>query len=306
MNESLDSRQVKAFVALARTGSYTETARQLYVTHSAISHAMKALEEQLGCRLFYKLGKKITLTEAGEALLHHSVRALEEMRRARATLGELKKWGTRRLRLAVDALLFGNILNAALVRFHGKMPDVAMQVEFCKAGEAATLLENNQVDLVFTERFTTPDRFEFIPLLTDSFQFVVGFGHPLAGKSNVPRDQAGKYPCVLLRDSGYTRKRLDYSLSRRGFRLNFAGEIESVEMIKHLVRETNAISFLPGWIVTPELKQQTMSLLPLPHNPPQRTWGLAHLPGHPLNHVEATLLKLCQDELKKTTRRMIK
>ena len=55
MNESLDSRQLHAFVFLARTGSHTETAKQLYVTHSAISHSIRNLEEQVGCRLFHKL-----------------------------------------------------------------------------------------------------------------------------------------------------------------------------------------------------------------------------------------------------------
>ena len=96
MNESLDSRQLKAFVILSKTGSYTEAAKQLFVTHSAVSHSMKALESQVGCRLLSKVRKKTVLTEAGEAFLHHARRALEEMRQARVTVAELNKWGSRR------------------------------------------------------------------------------------------------------------------------------------------------------------------------------------------------------------------
>ncbi len=293
---------MNAFVALAKTGSYTETAKQLCVTHSAISHSMRALEEQMGCRLFYKLGKKITPTEAGEALLHHATRALEEMRRARATLGELKKWGSRRLRLAVDAAFFSDLLRTAFARFHEKMPNTSIQAEFCKAGESVNLLETNQVDLVLSEKLTIHDRFEFIPLLAGSSYFVIRSGHPLDGMSNVPPDQVAQYPCILLRDSGHTRKQLEHSLSRRGTRLNFVGEIENIDMVKHMVKRTTAMSFLPRWSVLPELERKTLSILPLTYRPPSRIWGVAHLSGHPLNHTETTFVKLCVDELKKARR----
>jgi DNA-binding transcriptional LysR family regulator len=300
MNESLDSRQVKAFVVLAETGSYTATAKQLYVTHSAISHSMKALEEQLGCRLFCKLGKKITPTEAGEAFLHHAKRVIEEMRQAHATLGQFKRWGTRRLRLAVETVFPTGLLNPALARFHEQMPNVTLQVDFCRSGDSAQRLEENQADIVFAERSVRHERLEFIPLLADRARFVVHREHPLTHAGVVMRDQIGKHPCVLLRDPEDTRERLEDSLSRRGIRLNVVAEIENVDMVKHLVRETGALSLLPHWTVAPELKSRIFSILPLPFNAVERTWGMLHLPGRPLNHAAATLLQLCQGELKKS------
>lgn len=69
----LDSRQLNAFVTVAQTGSFAETARRLCVTQLAISHSMYALESKIGCRLLARMGKTITLTEAGEALLHHAL-----------------------------------------------------------------------------------------------------------------------------------------------------------------------------------------------------------------------------------------
>ena len=86
MSTPLDSRQLKAFVTLARTGSLTETAKELFLTHSAISHSMKALENDTGCRLLTRVGKKLELTEAGEALLDHAKRIVGEMGLARAAL----------------------------------------------------------------------------------------------------------------------------------------------------------------------------------------------------------------------------
>src|SRR5678815_4364997 len=84
MKPPLDSRQIRAFCVLARTGSFTQTARELHLTQSGISHSMKALESETGCRLLDRLGKKIVLTQAGEQLLHHTKKILFEMESARA------------------------------------------------------------------------------------------------------------------------------------------------------------------------------------------------------------------------------
>ena len=65
----LDSRQLRAFTALARSGSFTQAARELHLTQSAVSHAMRALEEDIGCRLLDRAGKTRHSPQAGEQLL---------------------------------------------------------------------------------------------------------------------------------------------------------------------------------------------------------------------------------------------
>ena len=102
MNTPLDSRQIRAFCVLARTGSFTQTARELHLTQSGISHSMKALESDVGCRLLDRVGKKIVLTQAGEQLLHHTKKILFEMESAREAIGHLGKWGRGRLRLGAS------------------------------------------------------------------------------------------------------------------------------------------------------------------------------------------------------------
>lgn len=294
MNESLDSRQLKAFVILAKTGSYTETAKQLFVTHSAISHSMRALEEQVGCRLLTNLSKKAILTEAGEALLHHANRALNEMREARRTLTELNKWGTRRLRLAADEIFISTFLTPVLLKFYREFPQARLQIESCGGDEGSHRLENNRVDLVLAEKPAGDPVAEFVPLLADRFHFVAGPAHPLAAQKNGLRGELGKHPCILLRDSNSGRKRLQEFLSRHEIALNIIGEIESADAIKDFVKHTSAISFMPGWSVNTELKNQSLTALPLSRARFERTWGFMHSRARPLNHTESTLLKLCR------------
>ena len=86
MKSILDSRKLLAFVTLARCGSFTQTARELFLTQSAVSHAIKSLEQELDRRLFDRLGRKARLTPAGHRLLDHADRILMEMQNARAAL----------------------------------------------------------------------------------------------------------------------------------------------------------------------------------------------------------------------------
>ena len=71
-NHPLDSRQLRSFVTIVRTGSFTVAARELFLSQSAVSHSLRALEEDVGCRLLDRMGKKVALTPGGEHLFHHA------------------------------------------------------------------------------------------------------------------------------------------------------------------------------------------------------------------------------------------
>src|SRR5262249_6542735 len=129
MNTPLDSRQLRAFVVLARTGSFTQTARELNITQSGVSHSMKALESETGCRLLDRLGKKVVLTQAGEQLLHHAKKILQEMEHARESLAHLGKWGRGRLRLGASTTVCQQIIPAVLREFKESFPDHLITIE---------------------------------------------------------------------------------------------------------------------------------------------------------------------------------
>jgi DNA-binding transcriptional LysR family regulator len=91
MTNILDSRKLLAFTTLARVGSFTLAAHELNLTQSAISHAIKALEQDLACRLFDRLGRRVTLTTPGKSLLDHAHKIMAEMQRAREAVSPVRK-----------------------------------------------------------------------------------------------------------------------------------------------------------------------------------------------------------------------
>src|SRR5258708_26594910 len=134
----LDSRQLRAFSILARTGSFTAAARELHLTQSAVSHAIRSLEEDVGCRLLDRTGKKATLTQSGEQLLQRTDRILSEMELAREELKRLGKWGASRLRLTATLTICQHLLPTVLREFKESFPACAITLE---PGDTAGALE---------------------------------------------------------------------------------------------------------------------------------------------------------------------
>ena len=91
MTPIIDSRKLLAFTTLARVGSFTLAALELFITQSAVSHAIKSLEQELDCRLFDRLGRSVKLTRAGQQLHERAQKILTEMKIARADLAELPR-----------------------------------------------------------------------------------------------------------------------------------------------------------------------------------------------------------------------
>src|SRR5262245_5163110 len=137
MNAPLDSRQVRAFCVLARAGSFTQAARELHLTQSGISHSMKALERDVGCRLLDRLGKKIVLTQAGEQILNHAKKILQEMENARESLAHLGKWGRGRLRLGASTTACQHLIPPVLREFKESFPEHVITIE---AGDTPELV----------------------------------------------------------------------------------------------------------------------------------------------------------------------
>src|ERR1051325_3732039 len=117
MTQPLDTRQLRAFATLARRGSFTLAAKELHLSQSAVSHSMKALETDVGCRLFDRLGKKVLLTQAGEQLLQNAEKILREMSVARESISRLGKWGRTRLRIGASTTACQYILPEVLREF---------------------------------------------------------------------------------------------------------------------------------------------------------------------------------------------
>jgi DNA-binding transcriptional LysR family regulator len=293
MNSLLDSRQLNAFVMLSRTGSFTQAAKGLFLTPSAISHAIKELEERAGCRLLDRRRKKIELTQAGEQLLQHAERILKEMSVACASLEELGKWGKDRLRISASFAFCQHVLPSILEEFYRRRPESRLIVELADTLEAVELVRNNRIDLAITLEPKNERELEFHPLFTDELALFVGQRHPWAGAKEVPAARIAKQPYVLYRRNSYTFRLIEDYFSREEIVLNTSIELGSIEAIKELLKRGLGISILAPWVAAKELKEKSLIVLPLGPRKLKRNWGILCWRDRRMSWAEETFAGIC-------------
>ena len=294
MTHPIDSRQLRAFAALARTGSFTLAAKELFLSQSAVSHSMKALETDVGCRLFDRVGKKVLLTQAGEALLHHTEKILQEMAAARVGLEQLGKWGVGRLRIGASPTACQYILPAVLREFKESFPKCRIAIEPGDTLEAIESVRNNRIDLAVTLEPRNEDQFEFHPLFTDELTFLVGAMHPWAREGHVVRGEIPKQSYVLYNKNSYTFRMVRDYFNQEDMVLNTVIELGSMEAIKELVKLGLGVGILAPWIAQKELQEKSLVALPLGRRKMKRNWGVIHWRGRRLSLAEETFLGLCK------------
>lgn len=292
MKAPLDSRQLLAFSILARTGSFTQAAREIFLTQSAVSHAMKGLENEVGCRLFDRVGKKVTLTQAGEQLLHHAELILNEMIAARAGLDELRKWGHGRLRLVAPTTLCTSLLPRVLSEFKEEFPRSQIRVEPGDSHECAMLLEQNRADLALAMELKSDERFEFLPIFSDELVFVVAPTHPWARAGRAIREDVPAQQLIVYGKTSMTWRLIDSYIRSEGIQLNTVMELRSMEAIRELAKLDLGVAILAPWVVERELAEGSLVALPLGRKRLSRQWGVLHFRGRRLNLAEETFVSL--------------
>ena len=294
MKTPLDSRQLRAFVTLARTGSFTRAGKELFISQSAVSHSMKSLENDIGCRLFDRLGKKVNLTQAGETLLHHAGKILSEMDTARASVEQLGKWGRARLRLGASVTACEHILPAVLRELKERFPQCLINISPGDTHEVIGWLRDNMIDLALALEPKGDDRLQFTPLFTDEMVFVLSPSHPWAERGRVVREEIPKQNYVLYSKTSYTFQLVEDYFREEDMVLNTVIELGSMEAIKELVKLGLGISFVAPWIARKELAEKSLVTLPLGRRKLKRTWGILHWPGKRLSLAEENFIRLCR------------
>lgn len=294
MSTPLDSRRLQQFCVLAKTGSFTQTARELHLTQSGISHSMKALEQEAGCRLLDRLGKKVVLTQAGEQLLQHAEKILSEMASARDSLSALGKWGKGRLRLGASTTACQHLIPPVLREFKESFPDHVITLEPGDTPELVEALLKHRIDLALSLEVESEAQLEFHPLFTDELHFIVSATHPWAQAKRVERDEIPRQNYILYSKRSVTFRLIENYFRQEEMILNTVFEVGSMEATKELVKLGLGVCVLAPWVARKELEEGSLVALPLGRRKLSRRWGILHWRGKRLTLAEETFIGLCE------------
>lgn len=258
----MDFRQLTTFRVLATTCNFHQAAERLNYVQSTISAQIQALEEELGVRLFDRLGKRVILTDAGARLLPYAEYLLKVAEEARLAVSEQQELvGT--LTISATETLCTYRLPVVLRQFRLSCPQVRLLFSPAPYSELRRAVADGSVDLAFVlEEPIAAPALHAEPLLPEPIHLVVSPAHPLAQQPGVsPIDLDAE--TLLMTEAGCAyRVQFQHQLSVSGVQPTNMLEFGSIEAIKQCAMVGMGIAILPAIAVATELSQKKLVVLP--------------------------------------------
>ena len=253
----MELRTVNTFLHVAELHSFSQAARELGYSQSAISSQIAQLEAELETPLFDRVGKTVRLTDAGQTFQAYARTLLTTAQQAKAALQpEQQIRGT--LRVALADSVSSAFLPDLLRQYHARCPQVELVLRTATSDEMLRMLSANQTDLAYT--FDQPILLPSITLAVDTPEpvcFVAPVGHPLAGLETVTLEDLTRQEFLLTERGMSYRDALDQCLAAQGLEVHPYLELGSAAQLCQLVERGMGLSFLPEYIVRPALATGT-------------------------------------------------
>ncbi|MGH8379799.1 LysR family transcriptional regulator [Pseudomonas sp.] len=257
------SSELKAFYMVARLGSITLAAKKLGLSQPTVTTQIRNLESQYAVELFYRGGRRLTLSDDGARLLPMVKTLLQQeadieffLRNSGQAQGSL--------RIAATAPYY--ILDLVKI-FRERLPQVEVSVEIGNSQQVLELLEDYRVDLAASSQLLEDARLVRRVLGTDPLVVAVHRNHPLASRESLPLSALAGH-CLLVREQGSTTRKLtEQMLEEAGVKVGSILEIGSRESIREAVLRNIGISLIARHEVphNPELRVLSLENAPVMH-----------------------------------------
>jgi DNA-binding transcriptional LysR family regulator len=243
----MDESQLKAFVAVNRTGSFTAAADSLHLTQPAISKRVAALETQLGAALFDRIGRNAKLTETGVKLLPLAENMLLSFTNIRQSADNLKRQVSGSLSLGTSHHIGLHRLPPILRQYTNQYPDVELALNFVDSEDGVRGVQSGELEMaIITLPAVTPKLISATKIWDDPLVLVVGKMHPLANEDFIAVEELAKHEAILPGVNTYTRALLEKKLILSGDKLRIGLSTNFLETNKMMA------SIGLGWTILPE------------------------------------------------------
>jgi DNA-binding transcriptional LysR family regulator len=250
----MEWNELRAFVAVADSGSFSRAAEQLRLTQPAITKRIQSLEAGVGVSLFDRVGKRVYLTDAGTLLQPRALALLAELADTEVMLRNLHHRIDGRLALATSHHVGLHRLAPILKEFSRRFTDVDLDIEFVDSEAAHDLVRSAATELAVVTLSPIPDpKLHSEQLWRDPLAFIAATDHQLAGQPQVSLERLSKFPAILPGLGTYTGRIVAERFARAGLPLRTAMATNYLETIGMLVGIGLGWSVLPATMIRPPL-----------------------------------------------------
>lgn len=253
---NVSTRQLQAFLAIARLGSLTRAAEEIFLTQAGLSLMLKDFEAQVGARLFDRTTRSVRLTPAGESLLPTARRMMADWENATSNVGRLTAEAEQRVSLAATPLIASSVLPQWLQAFHDAHPAVRISVSDLDRRQIQAGIEAGELDLglgAFFRPATGIDR-----QLLARFDMVLVRAKPKGKKSRARGFEMGQkvkwstledQELVVLTNDNPIQKLVDAQLRSLEISTRRTTALQNIQAMISMVEAGHGVAALPGFVV---------------------------------------------------------
>tara|TARA_B100000949_G_scaffold227919_1_gene234824 strand:+ start:93 stop:1022 length:930 start_codon:yes stop_codon:yes gene_type:complete len=254
--------QLTIFAEVAERQHLTRAADALALTPSAVSAAVRRLEEAYGVPLFDRIGRGISPTAAGRIFLEEVRPMLARARAAERVLGELADLQRGEISLFASQTVASYWLPPVLMRFHSEYPGIRLSLTIGNTATVAEAVAEGIAEMGYVEGEIANPVLRVDALVEDELMIVVGPDHSFAGRDDITPEQLAADTAWVLREPGSgTRSEFEHALADKGIdtgRLAIALELPSNEAVLSAVRSGLCATAVSGHVAAPHLATGTL------------------------------------------------
>ncbi|PSB32518.1 LysR family transcriptional regulator [Chlorogloea sp. CCALA 695] len=287
--------QLKVFEEVARSGSFTKAAEEMFLSQPTVSQQIKQLTKAVGIPLFEQIGKRIYLTDAGKEVLSVCKDISEKMSQLEMTLADLKglKQGNLRLAVITTAKYF---VPRLLGQFRHRYPGIKIALQVTNRKQVLDRLSENVDDLYILGQPPEGLDINLRPILENALVAIAPSDHPLAGEKNIPLQRLAQEPFIIREAGSGTRMAVEQFFAENRVEMNVEMEIGSNEAIKHAIVGGLGISVLSRHVLALEGTKGPLTILDVEGFPIQRHWYIVYPSTKQLSVVASTFLEYLLNE----------
>lgn len=249
----MDIANLKAFVSIANTGSFSLASEELFLTQPAISKRISCLELELDTPLFDRIGRKVRLTAAGETLYKHAQLILKEVNNAKKSVANLSESVEGELKIATSHHIGLHRLPSVLTHYVSNYPKVDLAIDFMDSEDACKLIEQGEIELAIVTLPLTPITNLHQKLIwNDPLSFVVNKTHELCN-SSVTLQRLTEHAAVLPSHGTFTREVIQELFAEHKLELNIRMSTNYLETIKMLIQVGLGWGVIPNSMIDKDL-----------------------------------------------------
>ncbi|WP_294912463.1 LysR family transcriptional regulator [Tatumella sp. UBA2305] len=289
----MDVRAIRYFTEVVRQQSFTRAAEKLYVTQPTISKMLRQLEEELGCTLLLREGRKLYLTDSGKAVYQRGNAILQEFRQLEAEISDINQLTTGELRLGIPPMV-GMQIVGSISAFHKRYPGVELKISEFGGLAAQQAVLQGRLDIAMT---ALPAESEFplqvLPLMEHPLCVLVPRTREWLQRKSLTLQDVSRYPLLVFNEEFSLNRQLHKTFQRLGLSPTIAIRSGQWDFLAAMVQADMGVAILPEPICQ---RLDPASLLWIPLESELRwTLGLVWREGNYISSSTRAWIDCCRE-----------